>query len=218
MEVTNSTSTASKSDYVAEGSYDPYEDLGFEEFIDLLVAELTNQDPMEPMTNSELMNQIGQIREIASTDQLTNTLDAVMLGQTLATAGNVVNKVVDGMTDEGNRLCGEVVSVALEDGEALLQVEDMFGETHSVNLNNISNIYPEGTSLPTPGYLEFLAGTAVEGASGDSTASQEDTADVVEGSETESDDGTASAEDTANETADEGGSQTSSEDDAQAAA
>ena len=157
MEVTGSTSTASRTDLVAEGTYDPYAELGFEEFMDLLIAELTNQDPMEPTSNADLMNQLGQIREIASTDQLTNTLDAVMLSQSFATAGNAVDKVVDGLSDEGDRVCGTVISVAIEEGAATLKVEDEDGKVHSIALNNIANLYPGGTSLPTPGFAEFHA-------------------------------------------------------------
>ncbi len=161
MEITNGTAAAAaKTDHQTQGASDAYGKLGFEDFIKLLITELTNQDPMEPVSNAELLNQIGQIREIASTDKLTTTLEAVMMGQTLATAGNVVDKVVDGMTDAGYRLCGNVVSVAIEEGRALLQVQDAAGDIHSVDLRNVSNIYPEGTSLPTPGYLAHYGESA----------------------------------------------------------
>jgi len=220
MEVTGSTSTTVRTDLVAEGTYDPYADLGFEEFMDLLIAELTNQDPMEPTSNADLMNQIGQIREIASTDQLANTLDAVMLSQSLATAGNAVNKVIDGLSDEGDRICGTVTSVAIEEGEAILQVEDKDGELHSVTLNNLANIYPEGTSLPTPGYLEFVAESgeteAETEAEADTGAVQGDSADEVEESDTETEEGTTPATETENEST--GDDTSSSEENTQTAA
>jgi flagellar basal-body rod modification protein FlgD len=211
MEITNSTTAASNSNFLPEGSSDPYGNLGFEEFIDLLVAELTNQDPMEPMSNSDLMNQIGQIREIASTDQLTKTLDAVMLSQTLATAGNVVDKVVDGMTDMGTRMCGTVISVALEGGKAILQVEDKDGNLHSVKLNNLANIYPEGTPLPTPGYLKFFGESAGTEAEADPGTTEGDAPNEVEESDTVAEVATSPSEETENESTGDDASSSSAE-------
>ena len=56
------------------------------------MAELQNQDPMEPMKNSELLQQVSQIRAIQSNDRLTDTLESVSLGQNLATAGNLLDR------------------------------------------------------------------------------------------------------------------------------
>lgn len=208
MEITNNTTAAAaKTGQQTEATSDPYGNLGFEDFIELLITELTHQDPMEPVSNAELLNQIGQIREIASTDQLSDTLESVMMGQTLSTAGNVVDKVIDGMTDAGHRLCGTVVSVALEEGRALLQVQDAAGEIHSVNLNNISNIYPEGTSLPTPGYLAYYGETAQPEETQDAPGTEAD--DPVEEAPAATDTGNSPTGDD---------SESSAEEDAQAAA
>ena len=38
--------------------------LGSQDFLKLLVAQLTNQDPLDPTSNQELFQQIASIREI----------------------------------------------------------------------------------------------------------------------------------------------------------
>ena len=39
-------------------------DLDINQFLQLMIAELTNQDPLNPMDNTQLVQQIGAIREI----------------------------------------------------------------------------------------------------------------------------------------------------------
>ncbi len=47
---------------------------------------MQNQDPMNPMDNSQMLQQISQIREIGSTNQLTETLTSFATGQGLTMA------------------------------------------------------------------------------------------------------------------------------------
>ncbi|WP_438767229.1 flagellar hook assembly protein FlgD [Kushneria sp. TE3] len=51
-------------------------DLG-EEFMSLLVAQLKNQDPLNPMENSEFTSQIAQINTVSGIDKLNNTLSSI---------------------------------------------------------------------------------------------------------------------------------------------
>ena len=50
-------------------------DLDLNEFLQLMITELQNQDPLDPMDNSEILQQITQIREISATDSLQETLE-----------------------------------------------------------------------------------------------------------------------------------------------
>ena len=48
-------------------------DLGsvdLDQFLQLLITELRNQDPMDPMDNNELVEQLGHIREIGDHHEL----------------------------------------------------------------------------------------------------------------------------------------------------
>ena len=50
--------------------------LGSQDFYELLITQLTNQDPMEPMGNEELLRQIASIREIELSSSLTESLQS----------------------------------------------------------------------------------------------------------------------------------------------
>lgn len=92
-----------------------YQDLDIDDFLNLMIAELQNQDPLNPMDNAQMMQQLSQIREIAATDKLTSTLDSLLVGQNLATASSMIGKTVRALAD-GKRLQGQVESVAVEQG------------------------------------------------------------------------------------------------------
>ena len=88
-----------------------------DKFMELLIAELQNQDPLKPMDNSEMLQQINQIREISATNQLSDTLGAVLLGQNVATASGLIGKRVNALTDDAKNVEGVVDRVSIEKDE-----------------------------------------------------------------------------------------------------
>jgi flagellar basal-body rod modification protein FlgD len=107
----------------------------------MLVAELQHQDPTQPITNSDLMQEVGQIQSIQSTQQLTTTLQSVLLGQNVATAGNLIGRSVKGQDSSGNPVAGTVSSVSIANGTATLNVGNS-----SMPISNVTQIVsPTGT-------------------------------------------------------------------------
>ena len=93
---------------------DAYNDLDIDSFLKLLISELQNQDPLDPMDNSEMVQQIGQIREIGATDQLTKTLGSLSDSQELVTASSLIGQTVNGLSDEGTAIDGLVDRITVE--------------------------------------------------------------------------------------------------------
>jgi flagellar basal-body rod modification protein FlgD len=88
-----------------------------DQFLDLLLAELQNQDPLNPMDNNEMLQQIGQIREISATNQLSDTLSSVLIGQNVATASSLIGKRINALTDDAKNVEGVVDRVSMEKDE-----------------------------------------------------------------------------------------------------
>ncbi len=106
--------TAQQSAGQAGGSSDSYNDLDIDSFLKLLISELQNQDPLDPMDNSEMVQQIGQIREIGATDQLTQTLSNLSASQELVTASGLIGREVNGLADDTSVVDGVVDRITVE--------------------------------------------------------------------------------------------------------
>src|SRR5688500_18630759 len=107
-------------------------------FLTLMITELQNQDPLNPMDNAQILQQISQIREIGATTELQDTLEAVLLGQNLNSASGLLNKHVTALTDAGEQVQGTVERVSVANNKVALTV----GGTQ-VSLSNVSEILPE---------------------------------------------------------------------------
>lgn len=97
-------------------------ELDLSDFLDLMIAELQNQDPLNPLENHELLQQISQIREVGATDKLTETLDAVLLGQNVSSATSLIGKEVQAITQDGTPAIGIVGRVTIAEGEPELHL------------------------------------------------------------------------------------------------
>src|SRR5437762_9257911 len=89
-------------------------DLDINQFLQLMVSELTHQDPLNPMDNTQLVQQIGELRSIAASDQLTTTLQSLQTQQSLTTASGLIGKTVTALGGDGADITGKVSSVSVE--------------------------------------------------------------------------------------------------------
>ena len=109
---TNSTTT----------NTDRMNDLTMTDFIKMMVAELENQDPMDPMSNTEMLSQINQMRSITSSDKLSASIESLSLGQSLSTASSLIGQTITGVDSGGKTVSGKVDKVKIENGEPKLYV------------------------------------------------------------------------------------------------
>ncbi|MFZ4287611.1 flagellar hook assembly protein FlgD [Variovorax sp. HJSM1_2] len=84
-------------------------------FLKLLVAQLNNQDPMNPMDNAEMTTQIAQINTVTGIQQLNETMKSMsdqftslqvmqggtMVGRTVMTEGDTLNLDTESKTGGG---------------------------------------------------------------------------------------------------------------------
>lgn len=104
------------------GAASALNDVNLDDFLNLMIAELQNQDPLNPLENDELIAQISQIREVGATEKLTETLNAVLLGQNITSATNLIGADVVALNDAGQRVSGNVKVVTITDGQPQLDL------------------------------------------------------------------------------------------------
>src|SRR3954462_4646515 len=113
-------STAGASDN--SGTTDAINNLDLGSFLTLMIKELQNQDPLNPMDNSQMLTQLSEIRQVGSTDKLTSTLNSVLLGQNISSATNLIGANVTALSDDKQQVSGVVDKVSITDGVPKLHV------------------------------------------------------------------------------------------------
>jgi flagellar basal-body rod modification protein FlgD len=136
----NGVGNQSSSQDTKQSSFDPYASLNTESFMKLLVTEMQSQDPMDPMKNQDILQQLSQIRSITASDALTTTLQSVLLGQNVSTASSMIGRTISGLSDDAEQVSGRVDGVTITGGQAKLHVGDS-----TVSLNNVSEIQPDSS-------------------------------------------------------------------------
>jgi flagellar basal-body rod modification protein FlgD len=113
--------------------------LGGDDFFKLLIAELTNQDPLEPTSNQDLLNQISSIRDIELSSNLSTSLESLTEQQRFASSAGLIGRFVTGKSDEEGAapVSGTVTAIRFApDGKAILELEG--GET--LPLDRVSSV------------------------------------------------------------------------------
>jgi flagellar basal-body rod modification protein FlgD len=138
---TTSVGVQGQSGAQAPATSDQFSQLGTDGFLKMLVAELQNQDPMSPMDNTQILQEVSQIRQIQSNQDMVSAFDAVKLGQNMATATGLLGWNITGMNDSSQMVSGLVDRVTFENGTPRLHIGN-----DTIQLANVASVGSTGTS------------------------------------------------------------------------
>src|SRR5437764_15357548 len=120
--IDSTASGAKGSSAASNGSSNSLDTVDISQFLKMMIKELQNQDPLNPMQNSQIMQELGQMQQITASNKLTTTLDGVALGQSLSNATSLIGKRIDGIDDNGDPAQGVVQKVSVADSVTKLHV------------------------------------------------------------------------------------------------
>ena len=87
-----------------------------DKFMTLLVTQLKNQDPLNPMDNAEITSQLAQLSTVTGVNKLNATLETLKTSYQSSESLSAANMIGHGVLVEGN-------SVSLSSGKAIMGVE-----------------------------------------------------------------------------------------------
>jgi flagellar basal-body rod modification protein FlgD len=123
--VTSATSSNSSSGSTTSTSSTT--SLSYDDFLTLLMAELKNQDPTQPMDGSQMVSQLATVSEVGQAVQTNTTLSSMLVSSSLDQAENMVGKTV---TSSDGSTSGTVESVDVTSSGATATLSD--GDTVSL--------------------------------------------------------------------------------------
>ncbi|HTP63775.1 MAG TPA: FlgD immunoglobulin-like domain containing protein [Geobacteraceae bacterium] len=158
------------------------QDVGFNQndFLQMLVAELQNQDPMNPQDSSQFVTQLAQISQVEQTYNINSNLQTLLNSMNNSTALSTVSFIGKDITAQGSQ-------VALTSGgtaalgftlpsaatQVTVQIQDANGNTvrtltqgataagaSSITWDGLSD---SGQTLPSGTYSFAVSGTSASG-------------------------------------------------------
>lgn len=108
------------------------------EFIELLTVQLTNQDPLEPMKDTEFLAQMAQFTSLEQMQTLVGGFSQLADLQNLSTAQSYLGRSVT-IQSNGNTIQGVVDSVSQGEDEVVLTVDGTEYPMSSVSRVSLPN-------------------------------------------------------------------------------
>jgi flagellar basal-body rod modification protein FlgD len=92
------------------------------EFLQLLLTELKNQDPTQPVDSTAMISQQAQFASLEQMQNLNTNLVSLMAMDAISQANTLIGKTVTGTDTSGNAVSGTVDSVKYSSGNPYLIV------------------------------------------------------------------------------------------------
>jgi flagellar basal-body rod modification protein FlgD len=104
--------------------------LSEQDFLNLLVTQMTQQDPLNPMTNQDMLSQMVQFSTLQGNTSMQSTLAGLQSSQSLSDANSLIGRLVDLQVDaKGGTAQGVVSGVDASSGTAQIVVN---GQSYSL--------------------------------------------------------------------------------------
>lgn len=120
---TNTARAAAKTNATATNAKNGFGSLDSSEFTKIILSELSNQDPFKPNDTQALLEQLSSLRNIESQTSLQDSLEKLVLQNSLSQAGSLIGKIVEGVDANTDKVTGKVTSVRVTNGEPTLQLD-----------------------------------------------------------------------------------------------
>ncbi|MBR0842592.1 flagellar hook assembly protein FlgD [Bradyrhizobium liaoningense] len=124
MNVTSATDSTSKSSSTNSNTTTASNSVDYNTFLQLLVAEMKNQDPTNPMDTSQYMSQFAQLSTVEQAMQTNTKLDALLSSQSLSQANGLIGKTVSFTDSTGASFSGKVASVSINSDGSIATLEN----------------------------------------------------------------------------------------------
>jgi flagellar basal-body rod modification protein FlgD len=112
----------------------PKQQLDMNTFLQLITSEMQNQDPLNPLSNSEFASQLAQLGTVQG-------IDSMQKSATVQQAASLLGKTVTGTSvigGVGTVVTGKAVQMTVQNGTYFLGVQNMAtGQVHDIDMSSV---------------------------------------------------------------------------------
>jgi flagellar basal-body rod modification protein FlgD len=104
--------------------------LDFQSLLRIILTQLTYQDPLKPLDNSQFVSQLAQFSQLQQTQSLNDQITSLLSAQSATQATSLLGRTVDVNTGQ-TTISGKVESVSFTAGQPTVTVKTTDGQTVS---------------------------------------------------------------------------------------
>ena len=110
------------------------------DFLKILMTQLSYQDPLKPLDNEQFIAQMAQFTNLEQTKQLSDSMTNLLTIQSATQSIGLIGKTVQVNTASGSQV-GTVSTITFQNGSPLLTVKTSSGQfLTSLSLSQISTV------------------------------------------------------------------------------
>ncbi|WP_419688240.1 flagellar hook capping FlgD N-terminal domain-containing protein [Burkholderia theae] len=113
--------------------------LSLQDFLQVLMTQLTYQDPLNPMNNEQFMAQIAQFTSLEETQQMNTSIQTLVSNQAAQQSVGLIGHTVNFTTQSGP-LSGTVQSIDLSGSTPQLSIKTSTGVVSGVSIGQLTSI------------------------------------------------------------------------------
>lgn len=114
--------------------------LTMQDFLKVLLTQLTYQDPLKPMDNEQFMAQIAQFTTLEQTQELNNNMTTLISNQAALQSVGLIGRTVDITTDSGPTT-GTVTALSFSGTSPQLTVQTTSGTLSNIDLSQVTAVH-----------------------------------------------------------------------------
>ena len=113
--------------------------MGMQDFLKILLTQLTYQDPLKPMDNQQFMAQMAQFTSLQQTQQLNEKTDVMLTTQASLQSVGLLGRNVEIGSGTGS-ITGTVKALSLATDTPQLTLETSSGTISGISLSQITSV------------------------------------------------------------------------------
>ncbi|WP_005034714.1 flagellar hook assembly protein FlgD [Holophaga foetida] len=109
------------------------------DFMQVLMTQLTYQDPLKPMDNQEFLAQIAQFTALEQTQQMNTNIQTLVSNQAAQQSIGLIGKTVNISTSSGP-MSGTVKQIDLSSSSPTLTLSTTSGTVSGISISQITSV------------------------------------------------------------------------------
>ena len=117
--------------------------LDFQSLLQIILTQLTAQDPLKPMDNFQFVSQLAQFSQLQQAQSLNDTVTNLLTAQAATQATSLLGRTVDLSSGQGGATAtsGVVKAISFNNGQASVTILTTTGQTiANISMANITTV------------------------------------------------------------------------------